>query len=72
MLSVKEMSDLRKLLRDAIKSVIWQYAKVNKTAYIHIYDGTVNSVRFAIVDSDGKHETCYDVTIRKLGKRRVF
>lgn len=72
MLNTWAIAELRKHIRYHIKRAVYEYAGNNPSLRIHVYDGTVSSVRFAIVDSDGKHETCYDVAIRKLGKRPVF
>jgi hypothetical protein len=71
-LTAEEMRELRKAIRLGVKNSIRRFKGAHDSATIIIHDGTQSSVRFSVRDHSGHYETCYDVSITKLGRRRVF
>lgn len=72
MLSTADKVQLRKAIRVAVKTAIYDFMRSHPNSGLYIYSGTVTSVRYAIADGSYQYEECYDVPVRKLGKRRVF
>jgi hypothetical protein len=37
----------------------------------HAYERSATGIKLAVAEPDGKHEVCYEIKVKRIGRRRV-